>query len=105
MTAVEACDVSSELCCSTGTVQVRVALRAAYVRGDGQARVSAMFYVARGASGRENLIHVMHGRVVAGIATLIAGARAEHACLRHVAGAATRGEHRMRSGHSAAAIN
>src|SRR5277367_59137 len=56
MTAVEACDVSSELCCSTGTVQVRVALRAAYVRGDGQARVSAMFYVARGASGRENLI-------------------------------------------------
>src|SRR5271163_1511638 len=77
MAAVEACDVRSEVRGGSGGVQVRVALRAADVRGYGQARMSAVFRMARSATRRENLIRVMHGRVVAGIATLIAGSGAE----------------------------
>src|SRR5580692_3295969 len=105
MPAVEARDIRREMRGGSRGVQVRVALRATYVRGDCQARVSAMFCMARGASGCEYLVRVMQGRIVAGIATLIAGARAECACLRHVARAAPRREHRMRSGHSASAID
>src|SRR5271170_3952467 len=105
MAAVETRYVRSEVRGGSGGVQVRVALRAADVRGYGQPRMSAVFRMARSATGRENLIRVVCRRVMAGIATLIAGPGAERAHLRHVARAAPRREYRMRRGHSAAAIN
>src|SRR5271170_4659359 len=105
MAAVETRYFCSEVRGGPAGVQIRVALRAADVRGYGQARMSAVFRMARSATGRENLIRVVCRRVVAGIATLIAGPGAERAHLRHVARAAPRREYRMRRGHSAAAIN
>ncbi len=60
MAADEARYVRSEVRGRSGRVQVRVALRAADVRGYRQARVSAMLCMARSASWRENLIRVMH---------------------------------------------
>ena len=95
MAAVETRYFCSEVRGGPAGVQIRVALRAADVRGYGQARMSAVFRMARGTGGRENLIRVMHGCVVAGIAALIAGPGAEHAGLRHVARAEPRREHRM----------
>src|SRR5580692_10886688 len=65
MSADEARYVQSKMGSSAGGVQVCVTLRAADVRGYGQARVAAMFCMARGAGWRENLIRVMQRRVVA----------------------------------------
>lgn len=53
MAAIEACDVSSEMCCSAGSAQVRVALRAADVCCDCEAWVPAMFGMARSAARRK----------------------------------------------------
>jgi hypothetical protein len=86
-------------------MQIRVALRTADVRGYREARMPAMFCMARGAARREKLIRVMQRRVMAGIATFISGPGAERAHLRHMARAASRAEHPMRRGHSSAAIN
>ena len=90
---------------SAAGVQIRVALRAADVRGCREARMSAVFCMASRTGRREKLIRMVQRRVVAGIAALIAGLGAERAHLRHVTRTAPRAQHSMRRRHFAAAIN
>ena len=105
MSGAKTLDVIDELSWTARGTKISMALRATRVGRGCQASVAPMFCVARGTTGRECLIGVMRGTIMATAASLVTSLGAERAGLLYMALATSCCEHGVSGGHLATAVN
>src|SRR5215472_10010677 len=104
MVGLERMDRCGVLRFSDSNLQVGVALRARVIRCRSQSHRPSVLQMARRACGREGLICLMDGRIVAAEAGVVGHGLGKDADARHVAEVALLREDRVRSGKRAAGI-
>jgi hypothetical protein len=104
MSGFEVRDAGGEIRHRMIRAEVGVTLRAVCIRRGRELHASPMLDVARRASGRENLIRMVNGPVVASEARSIVRLCTEKSGAHDVARAAILGEHGVRGRHGAGAV-